>query len=199
MKTKRVLCAVLASPPTTSGERTRAALRLAAGLLDCDELRIVNLLPVATNDVNAMTRAGVDAYAWRLGRPELLLGLQSSDLVLAAWGVSRLSGPARIHQRAQIDWLVSQGAPLHGDGVWIVGDQPRHPSRWHQYVSDKHGRTLPSGNTRSRLRQVITQVPWTHLLLKQLPQAPSEVSRVPAPRRETVERTPCKPEPDDWS
>lgn len=41
---------------------------------------------------------------------------------------------------------------------WMVGGEPRHPSRWHQFVSDKHGRTT-GGTFEERLVQVLVEVP----------------------------------------
>jgi hypothetical protein len=160
----RVLCAVLASPPLTAGVRTENALRSAADLLGCSTLRIVNLLPVPTRDIPAMSVAGADFAVWLAGREAIAAGLLECDVALAAWGVSALTGPAREHQRAQVRWLVAQASALPVCEVWTVGRRPRHPSRWHQYVSDGHGRTAAKGSTAERLREVLVQRSWTSLL-----------------------------------
>ena len=176
----RVLCAVLASPPTTSGVRTRGALQAAAALLKCDVVEIVNLLPLATRDVTDMATVGAALGPWEAGRPELLRGLRAGDAVLAAWGVSSLAKPALHHQRAQVAWLVSSAERLGCPQVWTVGPQPRHPSRWHQYVSDRHGRTSPGLTTAERFSEVLLQRPWSALL----PTALGEDARwsLPEPR-----------------
>jgi hypothetical protein len=160
----RVLCAVLASPPVTSGLRTMGALKLAANLLGCDVVRVVNLLPIPTHDLPSMSTAGAELACWKGGRPHLTAGLRAGDAILAGWGVSVLTGPARAHQRAQVRWLVNEAARLGCDDVWTVGRQPRHPSRWHQYVSDRHGRTTAAPTTAERLAEVIVKGPWARLL-----------------------------------
>ncbi|MCW2599496.1 MAG: hypothetical protein JWM02_1325 [Frankiales bacterium] len=160
----RVLCAVLASPPLTSGGRTRGALALAADLLGCDIVRIVNLLALPTRDLPEMSEVGAEGGAWEAGRPELLAGLQAGDALLAAWGVSALTGAARVHHRSQVAWLVDAAAEVGCDRVWTVGPQPRHPSRWHQYVSDRHRRTSTAATTAERLGEVLLQREWASLL-----------------------------------
>ena len=55
-----VLCAVVASPPLTSGVRTLNALRLVGELLGVARLEVVNLLDVPTVDVNAMAVVGAE-------------------------------------------------------------------------------------------------------------------------------------------
>jgi hypothetical protein len=40
----------------------------------------------------------------------------------------------------------------------MLGGEPRHPSRWHQYVSDKYGRTS-GGTFEERIKQVLVAVP----------------------------------------
>ena len=150
-----VLCAVVASPPLTSGVRTLKALRLVGELLGVARLEVVNLLDVPTVDVNAMAVVGAEGGPWHSSRPAIKGGLEASDVWLAAWGMSPLTGPARGHRRAQIDWVVEQAAAHGHDHVWTVGPEPRHPSRWHQYVCDKHGRTEGVYDFGARLQQVL--------------------------------------------
>ena len=102
----RVLCAVLASPPRTSGIRTHNALARAVGLLACDEIHVVNLLDRPTSDTTEMAVAGSDAASWIDSRVKIAEGVQRGDVLLAAWGVSDLTGPAPVHRREQLRWGV---------------------------------------------------------------------------------------------
>ena len=111
-----------------------------------------------------MSRVGAGSDAWELARPDLSAGLERGDAVLVAWGVSTLTGPARAHHEAQVRWLVEQAQQLECPEAWTVDGQPRHPSRWHQYVSDRHGRTSAAPTTADRLREVLVQVAWTCLI-----------------------------------
>jgi hypothetical protein len=68
-----------------------------------------------------------------------------------------------------IDELLALG---HVD-AWTVGGESRHPSRWHQYVSDKHARA-GSGEFAERLKSVLV---LTDLLSLRHPVVPSEQDR----------------------
>lgn len=160
----RVLCAVLASPPQTSGVRTRNALDRAAGILNCDHVVVVNLLDVPTSDTGAMSTVGRDPRPWLESRVALAGGLNEGQVLLAAWGVSELTGPAREHRRDQVRWVVQAALDAGHDLSWTVGHRPRHPSRWHQFVADRHRRTDPGLTFEERLRQVLLRR-GTQLLL----------------------------------
>jgi hypothetical protein len=158
-----MLCAVLASPPCTGGDRTRKALSVAARLLGCEHTIIVNLLGVPTQDVPAMSVLGADAEPWLAARPALTAGLKRGDIVLAGWGVSSLTGAARQHQRDQVHWVAQEARALGHETAWAVGGRPHHPSRWHQYVSDRHGRTPAHLAPEDRLRHVLVRSPLDEL------------------------------------
>jgi hypothetical protein len=56
------MLAVLASPPlATTGDRTRARLRLSANLLSYDQIEIANLIVTATARVIEISTVGADA------------------------------------------------------------------------------------------------------------------------------------------
>ena len=147
------VCAILASPPTTSGARTRGSLRVAAALLGHDEVEVTNLYAFPCPDVPSMSLLAQEEAGWLATRPQIEAAAQRSRHVIAAWGTQPLVGAARQRRREQLLWveqaLVRQGHPR----VWAVG-QARHPSRWPQYVSDRHARTS-GGDPESRLRQVL--------------------------------------------
>lgn len=153
----RQLGAVLLNPPLTTGAVTMRHLQVAAEVLGCDGVRVANLFATPTRSVTQINDVGRDSAGWTEARPALArLGATSAELV-AAWGVSGLHGPAFAHWQAQITWLIHQFRQDAVAGVWTLNGEPRHPSRWHQYVSDRHGRA--SGATfRDRLSSVLRWV-----------------------------------------
>lgn len=150
----RVLCALLMSPPRTSGVRTVNMLEAAGRLLHCESVIRVNLFHRPTLDLPDLSATATEATGWHDARPHIDAGLGRASVLLAAWGVVAPSGAARSHHRAQLRWL-TDAMLAHGHQViWTVGGEPRHPSRWHQYVSDRHQRTS-GGSTHERLAQVL--------------------------------------------
>jgi hypothetical protein len=93
-----------------------------------------------------------------VARDALAAGLEGCDEVAAAWGLYGLTGTAKAHRRDHLAWLVGTAKSLGHTECWAVGGEPRHPSRWHQYVSDVHGRTT-AGTFAERLHQVLVKVP----------------------------------------
>ena len=154
----RTLLAVLASPPTTAGTRTLNQVRVAAGILDCQHLRVVNLFPVPTRDVPAISALGTQPEVWLAGRAEVAAAFRDADAVVAGWGVTAPVGPARGFMREQVAWFAGAAEDAGIPEVWTVGGQPRHPSRWHRYVADRYGRVTP-GSPTERLAQVLVAVP----------------------------------------
>lgn len=147
------LCAIALNPPTTSGVRTTRHLEIAANIIGCESLVIVNLFTVPTKSVLEINDIGASWDGWLAARPSLASALTTSGHLLAAWGVRGLVGIARRHQQLQVEWLMDAVAKSH-QSIWMLDGQPRHPSRWHQYVSDKHGRTF-GGSFEDRLGQVL--------------------------------------------
>jgi hypothetical protein len=99
----------------------------------------------------------LEKAAWTAARRDLILALDGADAILAGWGVSGLTGDARRLLDEQVGWLQARAQQSGIDGFWMVGGQPRHPSRWHQYVSDKYGRTS-GGPFDARIAQALTFV-----------------------------------------
>jgi hypothetical protein len=128
---EKVLLAILATPPETSGERTLKRLELAREILGFQRVAVVNVLDVPTFRTNGMTTAGADPEPWLESRPAISKGLDECHGVVLGYGVSEPSGPARGHYRDQIDWLWGE---LRGSEspIWSVELPPRHPSRWHR-------------------------------------------------------------------
>jgi hypothetical protein len=163
MSKDRVLVAVLANPPVTSGARTRNSLVHALAPTECSVLIVANIYALPTRDVPDIGAQGRSPEGWDLARQELRNAISGADEVLAGWGMNRLSGAARDHRTRQLTWLrdLCESHSIHT--AWTVGGQPRHPSRWPQYVSDRHSRTGP-GSTAERLLEVVKPMPWADLL-----------------------------------
>lgn len=161
------LGALLLNPPLTSGTRTLSHLGIAAELLGCDALDIANLFAVATRDVTAINDVGLSSDGWEAARPRLRQVIAESDHLLAGWGVSSLAGRAAIHRQSQVDYVRACARDVGKDCIWTLNGEPRHPSRWHQYVSDRHGRANGE-SLAERLWMVLTPVRFETLCRKQL-------------------------------
>jgi len=153
-----VLGVVLLNPPEGTGTATRRNLAVAVAVLGDPQVRLANLFAKATKNVAAINVAGAEAEGWIESRPELEAVLRESDEVLFGWGVGSLSGAANHHFLEQIDWLHVAARQAGHSTFWSIGSEPRHPSRWHQYVSDRHGRTA-GGTITERVAEVLVRLP----------------------------------------
>ena len=131
-------------------------MKRAADVLGYEEVVITNLCSVATPSIIGVN--GLGHEAWTSARADLEVAVASGTGLLAAWGVGGLSGDARRRMCAQVEWLVDHATKGGLHSFWMVGGEPRHPSRWHQYVSDKYERTR-GGSFEERLAQVLIDVP----------------------------------------
>jgi hypothetical protein len=156
------LGALLLNPPLAGGTRTIHHVRVAAQLLDCDSLEIANLFSIATRDLTAISEAGRSGDGWETARPRLHQVITECDCLLAGWGVSGLVGEAAAHRRRQLNYVRACAREVGRDYIWALGGEPRHPSRWHQYVSDRHGRASGSSLSK-RISMVLTSVPLATL------------------------------------
>ncbi|MFT4010671.1 MAG: hypothetical protein QM655_11595 [Nocardioidaceae bacterium] len=151
------MVAVLLNPPTKStGVRSRNAVARAAQAIGYPDVVLTNLCAAPTPSVVELNALGGDA--WDEARAGLERDLTGATAVLAAWGVAGLTGGARRLMRSQVRWLTERVASAGIERFWMVGGEPRHPSRWHQYVSDKYGRTT-GGSFEERICQVLLEVP----------------------------------------
>jgi len=151
------LVAVLLNPPlTTSGVRTILAVDRASAVLGYESVRVVNLFAEATPTV-AELNARITRPCSR-ARPNLRQALKDADGLLGAWGVSGLTGQAREAKQRQLRWFFQQATAADFSHIWMVGGEPRHPSRWHQYLSDKYRRT-GGGSFTARLEEALSSVP----------------------------------------
>lgn len=132
------LLAVLASPPLgTTGARTLARVEMAARHIGCDGYVVGNVFAQPTSDVLEISIAGATPNHWMSARIALEPLLARADNVLFAWGKTEPSGLARGFHRAQIAWVRHQVLIASGT-IWMVGEEPRHPSRWQRFTSRNH-------------------------------------------------------------
>jgi hypothetical protein len=154
-----VLLAVLLNPPSAStGARTLGAVRRAAEVLDFDSYEVANLFAEPTPTVVELNLFTGHEKAWPEVQERLREQLRAAGGVLAAWGVAGAFGRFRQLRDERAAWLIDEAERVGHEEVWMVGSEPRHPSRWHQYVADKHGRTR-GGTFEERLRQVLVPMP----------------------------------------
>lgn len=151
--TSGVLGALLLNPPTGSGAQTMRQLQIAKELLGCSSVTVANLFPVPSANMASISELGNAFEAWLPARDAILDLLDHSEKVLFAWGVSRPGGVAGRHFVEQATWVTEQ-AKIRGSNVWVLGGQPRHPSRWHQYVSEVHARTA-AGPHSQRIQEAL--------------------------------------------
>lgn len=159
----RVLLAVLANPTLSPESRSVGRVQLAARILGFEEVRVANLFALPSASSRDIAVLGREAYGWDLARTYLQEAIAESDQVLVGFGTIPVTGAARRHLEDQLEWLGDTLREQGSSQVWQVGDA-RHPSRWHQYVSDRHGRTS-GGTFEERLREVLTSadtatLPW---------------------------------------
>lgn len=160
---------LLNRPKSTSGARTRNAVAAAARVLGYQFVEVVNLYSDATSSTDELNRsATVDG--WLRARGELSNALGGATDVLGGWGVAGLTGSALQNQNEQVAWLRLEAIRVGISTIWMVGGEPRHPSRWHQFVSDKYSRTT-GGSLEERLDQVLESVPISALRTSPPPKA----------------------------
>ena len=152
------LVAVLLNPPLTTGVASLRHVEAARQALVCDSVIVANLFATPTRSVEDINVVGKTACGWTQAREQLQLAISNADLLLGAWGTSGLSGEALRMRKAQVSWLMQTAADEGLEELWTVGGTPRHPSRWHQYVSDKYQRAV--GDTlERRLSSVLRSAP----------------------------------------
>lgn len=151
------LLAVLANPTLTPRSRTERQVEVAAQLLGFEVVELGNVFNIPSPSSRDISHLGAAETGWVSARENLEDALRRADGVLVAFGSINASGTARVHLAAQLDWLSSRLQASPALDTWQVGSA-RHPSRWHQYVSDVHGRTA-GGSFPQRLAQVLHPVP----------------------------------------
>ncbi|MCK2029893.1 DUF1643 domain-containing protein [Microbacterium galbinum] len=157
------LLAVLLNPPSiSSGNRTLGAVRRVSDSLGCVDYEIANLFETSSPGLTALSSLELEAEMPVAIQRNVSDQLRQASIVVAAWGVS---APSKVFQQRRCrraSWVLQEARRQGHEAVWMVGGAPRHPSRWHQYVADKHGRTT-GGSFTQRLSQVLEPTPIASL------------------------------------
>ena len=149
------LVAVLANPALPDhGNRTRDRVKLAADIIGCQAITIVNLFPIASRSSVSITTLGNAASPWVEARSEMGEAVATADAVLFAYGVTSPAGTAGQHHRLQVAWIRALVADL-SMMPWMVSGHPRHPSRWQRHTS----RMFPEVTFSNALPMVLSQCP----------------------------------------
>jgi hypothetical protein len=136
------------------------ALSRAAELLGSRGVTIANLVEVATSSSSALATTDIPMEEWFASRLSLSRAVNESDPLLFGWGLTTRLGRARAQAEEQIKWLVDEAYRAGHTDAWTIGET-RHPSRWHQYTADLHGRTS-GGSSEARLLEVLELRPLRH-------------------------------------
>lgn len=158
----KVLLAILANPPLSENTRTEQRVQLAANVLGYDHSRISNLFSISSKSSREIQNLGANEHGWLSAQTAISKAAPEASGILLAFGLMSLSGDARSLYLAQREWLRTCLQAASHDMVWQLGDA-RHPSRWHQYLSDRHGRS-PGGSFDTRLRHGLRLVPVSEAL-----------------------------------
>ena len=154
-ETDRTLLAICLNPPSqSSGVRTERAVAAAATAFGCNVGLIANLCMTPTATVVDLNRQPAVEADWTDHRENLAKRLESASVLVGAWGVTGLTGDVRQMRDRQVVWLLAKSAEVGHEYIRHVGGEARHPSRWHQYVSDKHERTT-GGSFDRRLAEIM--------------------------------------------
>lgn len=133
------LVAVLSNPPSvTSGNRTRGRVDQARAALRLDSCEISNLFSLSTYRTGDISSLGAEEEPWLIARQSLLRSLCVADAIILGYGLTEPTGPARAFHRSQVSWLMNEIKTLSVP-AYVVGDGPRHPSRWQRFTSRVHG------------------------------------------------------------
>lgn len=166
------LAVILMNPPLTSGKATIGRLRKVGQIFGVDEVHVANLFPIPSRSTDVIEEIGVDEADWVRARSDIAQTLLGASHVLLAYGIRAPRLGAGLHQSSQVQWLLSslQSAPSR---IWMVGESPRHPSRWQRYTS----RAFPGQPFDQALRAALieygfAELPKTNLLRTENSQSP---------------------------
>jgi hypothetical protein len=132
---------------------------VAAAILGLQSVVIANMHGTPTRDLPALALIARDRGGWEASRGQLAEALTNNEVLLFAWGVGGLVGPAREHLRLQERWVVDAALRAGHEVALMLDGRPRHPSRWRQYLGQQHGRFAHCGTFDDRLRAALQPVP----------------------------------------
>lgn len=157
-----MITVILMNPPLTGGAQTMRALHALEEAQD-DTISLSNLLALPTRSFTEISAAASNPGPWMQARGELRAAIRNADQLHAGWGVGGINGLARQHLRGQLEFVSREAQTAGHSHIWTLLGDPRHPSRWHQFLSDRHGRVEP-GSLVDRLRQALLRSPIAAVL-----------------------------------
>jgi len=116
-----------------------------------EDLKIANLVPSPTRSLRDLNVVAVERETWLAARADITELVEVSEELILGWGLGGLSGSAGAHFVEQRQWVMGQ-VSASGKKFWMMGGEPRHPSRWHQYLSDRYDRTA-GGDIEERIME----------------------------------------------
>lgn len=133
--------AILLNPATEANgvSRTHLVLEEVRTAKTWGTLEIANLVEIPTRNSKELEQVATSAQLFLGARDRLETVLARSDILVFAWGVAPLRGPAGKYVRNQVSWVISRALHHGHTHAWLMGGHPRHPSRWRQYVGPQRG------------------------------------------------------------
>ena len=107
MRRRSDLVAILLNPSQEGGTLSKSRVELARKHLGFSSAIIANLCATPTKNSKELSLNAGSSDPWLEGRSTISDLVSRADGVLLAYGTSPLSGKARVHHRAQLDWLHS--------------------------------------------------------------------------------------------
>lgn len=158
------LAAFLLNPPTGTGCRTVGRLGVAAEILGCaGAIRIANLVDQPTKGLHDLAVEATDPQHWDDSFQKLFGVFTEPHTPLIGWGVSRPPGIVGQYAARQQERVLRGLLASGHTAAWTLLGQPRHPSRWHQFTSEKYPHATGTGFV-ERLRSVLVLTDLEHLL-----------------------------------
>lgn len=153
-----LLTAVLLNPSTGPGTVTGTAVKAAGEVVGAESVQIINLCAAPSRDLPTLATVGAGPAPWLDARPKLVAAITHEDLVLFAYGLGGLTGPARQHFEGQVRWVHEHAVRAGHDSALMLDGRPRHPSRWRQYLGPQRG-LFSEATFEERLRAALRPVP----------------------------------------
>ncbi|WP_282580688.1 DUF1643 domain-containing protein [Microbacterium aurugineum] len=153
------VCVLMLNPSLDEKRSTSyAVLEVVSERKGWNMIEIANLFPVHTRNSKLLAATSLNRSDIFSARPRIDAAIARCAEVLFAWGVAPLPGIAGRLYREQVEWVISRTAHYGHEDAWMMGGEPRHPSRWRQYVGPQ--RAIVSGvSTAERLERALVRRP----------------------------------------
>lgn len=154
------LLIVLLNPPPRADTVTERNVAAAAAALAAPSASIVNLCQLTTTDLPTLSHQAIGASDWLAARSTIGAALETHARTLFAYGLGGLTGASRLHFQEQLSWLHGVAVASGHSSAFMLGGQPRHPSRWRQYLGPSRA-LYGQATFEERLRAALIPTPLT--------------------------------------